>query len=186
VTHIVSILEKLAKAQAKFLRMADRIPSDQWTRRPSDEAWSAAEVVAHLVLVERAIVGVADRVAQNAPQPAHFLRRLHLPLWLMESRIMRRSSPIPLDPSLLQNPSLLHDKEEMLGQLRATRERAIAFLEETRKRDVRCYRWRHVFLGSLNAHEWFERNASHQLRHSKQVQEIRERLPKVVGISQNQ
>jgi hypothetical protein len=99
---------------------------------------------------------------------------------------MRRKSPIPLDPSLLQNPSLLHDKEEMLGQLRATRERAIAFLEETRKRDVSCYRWRHVFLGSSNAYEWFEMIASHQLRHSKQVQEIRERLPKVVGISQNQ
>lgn len=179
------ILEKLAAAQTEFLRAADTIPSDQWTKKPSAGSWCAAEVVAHLVLVERAIVGIADRVAQKAPQPAHFLERLHLPLWLMESRIMRRKSPISLDPSLLQNPSLLQQKEEMLGQLRATRERAIAFLEETRNRDLSCYRWRHVFLGSLNAYEWFEMIAAHQVRHSKQVREIRVRLPKVVGISQN-
>ncbi len=73
----------------------------------------------------------------------------------------------------------------MLGQLRATRERAVAFLEETRNRDLSCYHWRHVFLGSLNAYEWFEMIAAHQVRHSKQVREIRVELPKVVGISQN-
>lgn len=132
------------------------------------------------MMVERAIVSSAGRIIQKAPRPAGFLDRLHLPLWMVEARLVRRKSPIPLDPALLA------DKEEMLGELRAVRERSLAFLEENRTRDLSSYRWPHVFVGPLNVYEWFEMIAAHQLRHSKQVQEISERLPKVVGISQNQ
>lgn len=176
------IIEKLAEAQTKFLRAVDTIPSDQWARKPRAETWSAGEVVAHLMMVERSIVGSADRIIQAAPRPAGFLDRLHLPLWMVEARLVRRKSPIPLDLSLLA------DKEQMLGELRAVRERSLAFLEETRTRDLSAYRWPHVFVGPLNVYEWFEMIAAHQLRHSKQVREIRQQLPqlpKVVVISQN-
>ncbi len=173
---IAPILEKLAEAQTAFLCAADAIPSGQWTRKPHAEQWSAAEVVAHLVMVERTIVGSADRVTQKAPRPVPFLKRIHLPLWLVSARLIRLKSPIPLDPALLGN------KEEMFGELRAARERALAFLEETSNRDLNSYRWPHPFLGSLNVYEWFEMIAAHQLRHTKQMREICARLPKVVEI----
>lgn len=178
--NLSPIFEKLAEAQSMFLRTADTVPSEQWTAKRNAEEWSAAEVVAHLVLVERAVIGGADRVTQKSPRPLSFWKRAHLPLWLVEARIVRRKSPIPLDPELIGN------KEEMLGELRTTRERALAFLEETRNRDLRAYRWRHAFLGSLNVYEWFEMIAAHQVRHTKQIKEIAIRLPKVVEISQNQ
>jgi hypothetical protein len=94
-------------------------------------------------MVERAIVGGADRVTQKVPQPVHFLKRAHFPLWLVEMRIIRRKTPIPLDPMLIG------DKEEMLGALRGARERTLAFLEETKQRDLSAYHWRHAFLGEL-------------------------------------
>jgi len=162
-----------------FLRAADAIPSEQWTRKPRAEEWSAAEVVAHLVMIERAIVGGADHIIQKAPRQVPFLKRAHLPLWLVRARMIRLKSPIPLDPALVG------DKEEMLGELRAARERALAFLEETKNRDLSSYRWPHPFLGTLNLYEWFEMIAAHQLRHTKQIREICARLPKVVEISQN-
>jgi hypothetical protein len=179
VLFIAPILEKLAEAQTAFLRAADAIPSTQWTRKPRAEQWSAAEVVAHLVVVERAIVGSADRVTQKAPRPVPFVKRVHLPLWLVSERVIRLKSPIPLDPALVGS------KEEMLAELRAARERALAFLEETSDRDLNSYRWPHPFLGSLNVYEWFEMIAAHELRHTKQMREICARLPKVVEISQN-
>jgi len=179
VLFIAPILEKLAEAQTAFLRAADAIPSAQWDRKPRSDQWSAAEVVAHLVMVERVIVGSADRVTQKAPRPVPFLRRVHLPLWLVSARVIRLKSPIPLDPALVG------DKEEMLAELRAARERALAFLDETSNRNLIPYRWPHPFLGSLNLYEWFEMIAAHQLRHTKQVREICARLPKVVENSQN-
>ncbi|MGB7846529.1 MAG: DinB family protein [Candidatus Acidiferrum sp.] len=175
---LASIVEELAEAQSAFFRAADTIPVKHWNRKPRAEEWSAAEVVAHLVVVESAIVGRADRITQKAPRPVSFLKRFHLPIWLAKSRIIRLNSPIPLDAALLG------DKEKMLGELRVVRERALAFLGETTNRDLSSYRWRHPFLGTLDLYEWFEMIAAHQLRHTKQMNSICARLPKVVGISQ--
>lgn len=179
VKQLDRIHQKLAEAQSAFLRAADAIPADQWTVKPVADAWSAAELVAHLLMIERAVLGGADRISQKTPKPLPFLKRRHLPLWLVEARIIRRKSPIPLDPSLLGN------KEDMLGEIRAVRERTLAFLEETRARDLSVYRWPHAFLGMLDAYQWFEMIAAHQVRHTKQIREIATSLPKVVGISQN-
>jgi len=95
---------------------------------------------------------------------------MHLPLWLVEARVIRRKSPVPLDESLLG------EKEAMLAGLRAVRERTMAFIEETERRDLRAYCWRHPFLGMLNVYEWMEMIAAHQLRHTKQVREIEAKL----------
>ena len=82
--HVVPILEKLAKAQAGFLRAADAIPCAQWKTKPSANDWSAGEVVAHLIVVERTIVGGADRITQKIPEAVPFLKRWHVPLWVVE------------------------------------------------------------------------------------------------------
>jgi hypothetical protein len=180
VPSLDAIQGKLGRAQTVFFRAADAIPRELWQSKPRTEEWSAAELVAHLVMVERAILGGADRITQKTPKYIPFLKRLHFPLWLVESRVVRRKSPIPLDHGLIG------DKEEMLAELRAVRERTLAFMEETAKRDLSSYRWPHAFLGMLNIYEWIEMIAAHEQRHTKQMREIAARLPKAVGISQNQ
>ena len=172
------IVAKLARAQKGFFCAADTIPPEQWRCKPSAEEWSAAELVAHLVMVERAVVGGADRIIQKAPKEIPFRKRFHLPFWLVESRLVRRKAPIPLDHSLLGH------KEEMLAELRAARERTLSFLEETQQRDLSVYRWEHAFLGTLNVYEWFEMIAAHELRHTKQMKETAAHLPKAVENAQ--
>ncbi len=172
------ILEKLAGAQAAFFQAADAVPTTQWSWKPRAEQWSAGEVVAHLVMVERAVVGGADRISQKAPRHVPYLKRLHFPMWLVERRIIRRKTPIPLDRGLITG------KEEMMAEMRAARERTLSFLEETKDRDLSVYRWPHAFLGMLNVYEWFEMIAAHEQRHTKQMTEIAKHLPKAVGISQ--
>jgi hypothetical protein len=179
VRPIDPILEKLERAQTAFFRCADSVPLELWSTRPGPEQWSAAELSAHLIAVERAIVGVSDRVTQKVPKYIPAMKRLHLPLWLVQSRLIRRKSPIPTDTTLLGS------KEEMLAGLRGARERSLAFLDETQRKDLSVYCWPHPFLGMLNVYEWFEMIAAHQLRHTKQMKEISTRLPKAVGISQN-
>jgi hypothetical protein len=179
VPSLDAIQEKLGRAQTSFFRAADAIPTEQWRCRPTAQEWSAGELVAHLVMVERAILGGVDRITQKAPKHIPFTKRFHLPMWLVESRIVRRKTPIPLDHGLIA------DKEEMLAELRAVRERTLAFMEETQTRDLGQYRWPHAFLGMLNVYEWLEMIAAHQHRHTKQMREIAARLPKAVGISQN-
>jgi hypothetical protein len=94
-------------------RAADAISAEQWNTKSGANEWSAAELVAHLMIVERA--GGADRITQKKAKPIPFLKRFHLSMWLAESQSIRRKSPAPLDHSLLRS------KEEMLGGLRAAR-----------------------------------------------------------------
>jgi hypothetical protein len=68
----------------------------------------------------------------------------------------------------------------MLAQLRETRERTRAFMEEVAGKDLRKYHMPHPFLGTFNFIEWLQVIASHQLRHTKQMQEIAAGLPKSV------
>jgi hypothetical protein len=168
------IHDNLARAQTEFLGAADVVVREQWCTRPGADRWSAGELVAHLMSIERAILWTADRILEHPPRPVSFLKSLHLPMVLVESRLVRRKSPIPLDPALLC------EKEEMLAGLRGVRDRTFSFIEETRGRDLGPYRYRHPFLGSLNLYEWLQLIASHEVRHAKQMKEIAGSLPKAV------
>ena len=93
---------------------------------------------------------------------------------IVESRLIRRKTPIPLDPGVVR------EKEEMLAELRQVRERTLALIEETMERNLSKYRMPHPFLGTLNTYEWFQLIASHEIRHTKQMLEIAGALPKTV------
>jgi DinB family protein len=80
---------------------------------------------------------------------------------------------------------LLCEKEEMLAHLQEVRRRTLAFMEETRGKDLCLYSMTHPFLGTLNAYEWFQLIASHEVRHTKQMKEIVADLPKSVATLQN-
>jgi hypothetical protein len=178
VPRLAPILEKLAQAQRRLLRSADSVPADHWKTPPERGGWCAAELIAHLIVVERGIVGKADRILQKTPKQFSFFERLHLPLKLVESRMIRQKTPIPVDSGLIQ------EKETMLAELREARERTLAFLEETKGRDLSEYRWRHPFLGCFDIYSWFEFVAAHEARHEKQMREIVAGLPKAIATLQ--
>jgi DinB family protein len=171
--QLEGIVAKLRSSQFGLLRAADAVIAEQWQSRPSETVWSAAEVTCHLMSVERAVLGAADRVSQRTPMPAPFLRRWHLPVKLAEVRVFRLKTPIPIDEEMLR------EKEEMLAELREVRERTLAFLEETRGRDLSVYKWPHPFLGLLDSYDWMRMIAGHEVRHAKQLREIAAKLPRL-------
>jgi uncharacterized damage-inducible protein DinB len=169
-----SIIACMTKSQKGLLSAADAIPAEEWKSQPGEGRWSAAELVAHLMMVERAVIGKADRVAQKSPKRVSLLKRIHLPMALVESRWIRRKAPMAVEPAMLR------DKEVMLAELRTVRERSLAFLEETKGRDLGEYCWAHPALGTLNTYQWMQFIASHEIRHTKQMREILASLPKSV------
>jgi DinB superfamily len=169
-----SILSCMSKAHTGLLSAADAVAADGWKTRPSEGKWSAAELVAHLMMVERAVIAKADRIRQHPPKRVSLFKRIHIPMALVESRWIRRKSPVPVEPEMLR------DKEAMLAELRTVRERSLAFLEETKSRNLGEYCWAHPALGTLNTYEWMQFIASHEVRHTKQMREIVASLPKAI------
>ena len=175
------IIQKLSSAQETLLRAADGVSEPDWLKPPRPEYWSAGQLVAHLCLVEGGTLVPADRIMQKQPKARPFYKRLHLPIAMVESRIVKRTSPAIVAP-----PDDLGGNEIMIAKLRGVRERTLSFLEETPGRDLSRYSWLHPFLGYLNFYEWFAFIAAHQIRHSKQMWEIAQNLPKGVASSQKE
>jgi len=172
------ILEKLAVAQSRLLRAADAIPAEVWRTAPREGAWSAAEVIAHVITIERTVAVVAGKILKKQPKQIPLLRRFRLPLAFAEIRLMRLKTPIPVDSQFLG------EKKAMFAEMEKVRRYTLALIEENRKRDLRVYRWRHPFLGSLNTYQWFALLGSHQIRHEKQIREIAAQLPSTIPSSQ--
>lgn len=164
----------LEDSRAALLRQAGEVPPELWKRRPGGAGWSAGEVVAHLIMVERKVTESAGKLLQEPPRRFSFWRRMGAPLFFVEHRIMRARTPIPLDPALVS------EKKEMLARLEEARHATLALLEETAGRDLSAYGWPHPVraLGVLNFYEWFKLVARHEKRHTKQIQEIVESFQK--------
>jgi len=114
-------------------------------------------LICHLSAVERFILTRADKLLQNPPKPVPFYKRFHVPMLIVEARVIRRKAPAAVEPRMVG------DKEEMLAELRGVRERTLAFIEETKGRDLSEYNMPHPFLGTLNAYDWLQFIASHEI-----------------------
>jgi len=169
-----SISKHLLRAELGFLAATELVPADQWKTCPGEGRWSAAELVCHLITVERLIIHRSSKLLEKHPTPRPFLKRFHLPMLLVEARLIPRKTPIPLDPALIC------EKDRMLAQLREVRAGTLVFVEESARKELGKYHMPHPFLGTLNMYEWLQMIASHQIRHTKQLQEIAAALPKTV------
>jgi hypothetical protein len=160
------LLEKLRWTREKFEGAARRVPDRHWRTPPREGAWSAAEVVAHVTMVETLMTGAAAKITKRAPLPVPLLKRIHIPVALVAWRGVRVESPIPLDTLLLD------DREGMLSRLAQQRQRTLSVLKFGRDSDLRKYRVQHPLLGSLHYYDWFRTLAAHDARHTKQLREI--------------
>ncbi|MGH9787855.1 MAG: DinB family protein [Candidatus Acidiferrales bacterium] len=161
-----AILERLNRTRVELLSVVEPIPPDRWRQQPPAGGWSAAEVIAHLTMVEQAILAGAELGLAKEPRPVPLWKRIHIPPVIAEWRFPKARTPIPLDPALLDT------KQAMLDRFAAQRRRTLAFIETNRSRDLSRWRHTHPFFGSLNLYTWFKTIYHHEIRHTKQLREI--------------
>lgn len=142
------------------------VPESDWQTPSAPGEWSAAHVAAHLEMVEEVIVKGMEKVLAQPPRKTPLLRRIHIPVRIVQWRWPRRKTPIPVDEGLLA------EREVMLTRLREARARTRTLVGTLEGRDLRPYRWPHPFLGNLNLYDWFRLLALHERRHTKQIREI--------------
>ena len=163
---IAPILEHLHATRQKFLATIASVPDERWLEAPRTGAWSAAEVVAHVTLIERAVNKNSNRILSALPVSIPLHKRLHLPIGISTWRLFRVKTSIPL------KADLIGDKAMLIASLTAARKLTTDFLEANRDRDLSLYRAPHPFLGNLNLYKWQDFIAYHEERHRKQIREI--------------
>jgi hypothetical protein len=140
-SHVRTIL---ATTPARWLSLAELVPTDLLTRPPADGQWSASECLRHLLDVERAVFPARVRA---------FLAGQDFP---------------GFDPDA-QPPVDLSRPAEMAREFAALREQSLALLSQLTPADL-ARSARHAELGPVTLgdmlHEW----AAHDLNHTVQAE----------------
>ena len=161
------IRQRLETARRGLLEAVAPVSEEEWKQKPPQGGWSVAEILVHLGQVEMRVMTGAKERLRSEPQPRSFRERFHLPVWLVEYRVVKRESPIPLDEKLIA------DKAESLARLSAIRDDTLGVLKENEEKNLSGYHMKHPFLGQLDFHEWMRMLASHEIRHTKQIRGMR-------------
>ena len=173
--HLATVFATLDASLAAVQAATDSIPPSLRERRPAPGRWSVAEVLEHLALVDRLFaerIGgkiIAARAALGAetsahtPLPAETAAR-------MASRAKSRSAPEQVVPGGRM------DAAEALGALRDAHAGFRAMLSSGDGLALSAVTYDHPFFGTLNAYQWAELMAGHELRHAEQIHEAGQQL----------
>ena len=156
----------LHASRIRFLAAADRIPDARWLEPPAPDVWSAAEIVAHVGMVEKSIIANCKKASDSGPRLLPALKKMHLPLVLATWRGKKIRSPIAL------KPELVCARNEAYATLQAIRLRSIEFFDSLGDRNLGAHHFPHPVFGSLNLYEWYRFIGYHELRHRKQLCEL--------------
>ncbi len=160
-------------ARAELFTAVDAIPGELREARPTESSWSAAEVLEHLVRVERGVAKLAALKIgemQAAAEPLHEAPELvdvsTAKFEILGNREMRIEAPERVVPegemsAEAARAALIETRGILLDQLHAGDGLAYSAVLHP-----------HPFLGTLNLYEWVHFIGAHERRHAAQVREI--------------
>ena len=165
------ILEHLQKSRADLLHLVSDINDADFMKKPSKEAWSIAEVVEHLVLIDESLYNSILHKAENIPDTTPETVPNDKILYVVPNpKYGKVAAPENLVPQ-----STYNSKDEALMAFNTNRDRIENFVKTT---DLPLQRiaFRHFALGLLNGMNWLVFIAAHCQRHINQIRDLKKKL----------
>lgn len=164
------VVPYLEQTRDRVLALAHSLTPDQRLARQSDEEWCAAELIEHIVVVERWSLGnIEGALRDGQPDESRRGKGAHKDRIVLEgvpARNIRAQSPAEFMPR-----SRWPDWEDLLAQFAETRARVIE-LARTTDADLRVHFAAHPFFKDLDCYQWLILIASHAERHVRQAEEV--------------
>jgi uncharacterized damage-inducible protein DinB len=170
----------LVEARAELLDAARDIPAALRKVRPAPDRWSAAEVVAHLAMVEdgsgRLFSKGVKEVRQSGAPPEDASSSEADAQAMLDAfdRFGVRARLRKIDAPPVVMPAESPDFDEACQALEATRARLLNAMQQASGLALATYSAPHPRLGDMNLYEWLLLIARHEQRHVLQLKEIRQ------------
>jgi hypothetical protein len=164
--EITTASRHLSVTRGFLLESVGGLSPAQWDFKPASDAWSAAENMEHIVLVESGIHAIIEGMNEApGPLPAGDRREMdefilnQIPKRSRKGKALERAWPIGR-----------WSGSEALQQFVQCREQSIRLLIT---RQLRAHVFPHPLFGPWDGYQWLLAAASHGARHTEQIREVK-------------
>jgi len=166
-----SLISHLAESQAAVLDVLENMDDSLFQYVPSEGQWSIAQIVEHIILVEKGILGKIKSLATTAPSEVAAVQIDHHQLiGLLTDRGRKAKSPESYIPK-----GVFTNTKEAITAFNEHRTDLETFLKTTTI-PLQTIVFPHFILGAINGLSWMAFVAGHCLRHVTQMKAIKEGL----------
>lgn len=160
-------LNYLGESTASVLQALEAIPAELFTKKPSPDSWSAADVMEHLLKVESMIIDNLEKIGSDPINSAMVVS-------LSDEEVLKQASNAE-ERSQAREGSLpsgmFQHKEEAVEAFKERRSRSHAFIEETDS-NLTSFTFPHPRMGLMSGTNWLVFVSGHSLKHVPQLESI--------------
>lgn len=155
------------QARASLLAAVVGLTDDEVNKKPTDVAWSINQVLEHLYLLETSVVKTLKQHIDSSEETAAKRRRIEA----AANRDIKVDAPAYLVPNVDAAPL-----KEMIDKLATSHEALLEFVGEHNEAELTKKVLVHPVFGKMNLDQWITFVAYHEIRHTEQIQEVKQLL----------
>ncbi len=164
-------MSELHATRKQFLDAVEGLTPAQWNFKPSDGAWSVAEIAEHIAVSEDQLFVLITKKLMTSPadpsKRALVRGKDEQVLKEIEDRTTKHKAPESLTPKHRWG-----DMQAVAAHFKESRDRTIEYVKTT-KDDLRDHFVAHPVLKDLDGYQWVLVIAGHTDRHVQQINEVR-------------
>jgi uncharacterized damage-inducible protein DinB len=169
------LINSLQQTQEELRKNIEEMNETQLEYKSSPEAWSAGQILEHIVVTERVLFGMFEKIMQQPPNPD---KRVEIQVEDQElfNRMNDRTEKLKA-PEFLHPKSKFENASEALKVFSEQREAIMKFIKGTSEQDLRDRVTKSPLGETMDAYQFLLYITGHCSRHTLQLKE----LQKVVG-----
>ncbi|MDP8980571.1 MAG: DinB family protein [Acidobacteriota bacterium] len=166
-----NVIQLLKDSRKEMIDAVKDLTDEQWKWKPAPNRWSVGEVAEHIVLAEGSLFGRMQAALDGPPNPDWATKtagKTELILKVMAPRLGKAQAPEAIVPQGKMT------RAEVMARFDEGRAKTLRFAEET-KIALKEHTSEHpfAFFGTLNAYQWLIYIPLHNMRHDKQIEEVK-------------
>ena len=166
------LVEQLETTRVSLHAAVAAVAPELRQRRPAPDAWSVAEVLEHLAIIERRITQLITGFIAKARQSG--LVEPNVPASIVQTISMAafsdRSRKVVTPDKGLPTGALAADVAWQ--ELETSRRELLGMLADAKSVDLSAMQHPHFIFGPLNGYQWLAFVVGHEVRHTDQIREI--------------
>ena len=164
--EITTASRHLSVTRGFLLESVGGLSPAQWDFKPASDAWSAAENMEHIVLIENRIHAIIEGMNEaSGPLPEGDRREMDE---FILNQIPKRSRKVSASERAW--PTGRWSGPEAVQQFVQCREQSLRLLVT---RQLRAHAFPHPLFGPWDGYQWLLAAASHGARHTEQIREVK-------------